>query len=310
MKTRNLITTLFLLVTLLFLYVYSQDIMQFVLKNVVYRDEVLDKEANEYYKEYDYNYVQITDNFYPKNRQDIKNIFYTALNKGFEDITFYCTKAYENCDEEANDIALDEDILSYVNNFVSTYNSYNKIYVNINSFGRINIGVKNIYNKEDISKISAKVDEVYNSLINDDMSDEEKIRTIHDYIINNTVYDEERADEVRNNALVDNIHSSNTAYGPLFTGKAICGGYTDAMALFLDKMGLQNIKVSSSNHIWNAVYINGEWRHLDLTWDDPVVVNGPETLTYNYFLISSDELKSKADSRHDFDEDVFSELMN
>ena len=307
---KNLITTLFLLVILLFLYTNAQDIMQFILKNVIYYDEVLDKEPNEYYKEYNYNYVQITDNFYPSNKQDIKNIFYTALDKGFKDITFYCTKKYENCNEEANDIVLDENILSYVNNFVSTYNSYNKIYVNINNFGRINLSVKNIYNTEDISNISAKVDEIYNSLINDGMSDEEKIKTIHDYIINNTVYDEARAEEVRNNYLADNIHSSNTAYGPLFTGKAICGGYTDTMALFLDKMGIQNIKVSSSNHIWNAVYLNGEWKHLDLTWDDPVVVNGPETLTYNYFLISTKELKEKDDTRHDFNEKVFSELKN
>ena len=82
------------------------------------------------------------------------------------------------------------------------------------------------------------------------------------------------------------------------------------MALFLDKMGIQNIKVASSNHIWNAVYIDGKWKHLDLTWDDPVVINGDSTLTYNYFLISTAELKEKNDEQHKFNEEIFSELKN
>ena len=168
-----------------------------------------------------------------------------------------------------------------------------------------------MYNDSTVIKdIDAKIDTIYNNLINEKMTDEEKIKVIHDYIISNTAYDEERANEVKNEINMDEIHSSNIAYGPLFTGKAICGGYTDAMALFLDKMGIPNIKIASNNHIWNAVYINGEWRHLDLTWDDPVVVNGKDTITYNYYLITTSELKNKKDSQHQFDENIFKELKS
>ncbi|MBP3765603.1 MAG: transglutaminase domain-containing protein [Bacilli bacterium] len=310
MKTiRDFIISLFLIATIYFLFNYSNQIMQYVMIHVVYKDEVLDKKENVYFKQNNYSYVQLTDNYYPKNKQDILNLFYTALNKGYDELTFYCAVEYENCIDDVNEIASSETILSYINNYVSTFNSYNKIYININSFGRINVSINKIYSESDAKKINSKVDEVYNEIIKDNMSDLDKIKTVHDYIINNTAYDEERANQIKNNIANDEIHSSNTAFGPLFTGKAICGGYTDTMALFLDKMGIPNIKVSSKNHIWNAVYVDGKWLHLDLTWDDPVVINGDETLTYNYYLLNSEELTNKNDNQHDFDKNVFKELI-
>lgn len=311
MKTvRDFIISIFLIATIYFIFNYSNQIMQFVMIHVVYKDEVLNKPENVYFKQNDYKYVQMTDNYHPKNRQEILNLFYTALNKGYDELTFYCAVEYKDCIEDVNNIASSETVLSYINNFVSTFNSYNKIYININSFGRVNVSINKIYTEKDASMINKKVDEVYNEIINDKMTDLEKIKAVHDYIIRNTKYDEERAQEIKDNIANDEIHSSNTAFGPLFTGKAICGGYTDTMALFLDKMGIPNIKVSSKNHIWNAVYVNGKWLHLDLTWDDPVVVNGNETLTYNYYLLNTKELGNKTDNQHSFDLSVFSELAN
>lgn len=305
---KDFIISLFLIAAIYFIFSYSNEIMQYVMIHVVYNDEVLDKPENIYFKQNDYKFVQLTDNYYPKNKQEVLNLFYTALNKGYDELTFYCSVEYKECVDDVNEIASSETILSYINNYVSTYNSYNKIYININSFGRINVSINRIYSDDEIKKISEQVDLVYNQIINDNMSDLEKIKAAHDYIIKNTKYDEERANEIKNNIANDEIHSSNTAFGPLFTGKAICGGYTDTMALFLDKMGIPNIKVSSKNHIWNAVYVNGKWLHLDLTWDDPVVVNGDETLTYNYYLLSTEELNSKTDKQHNYDTKVFMEL--
>ena len=146
-----------------------------------------------------------------------------------------------------------------------------------------------------------------NQLINDKMTDVEKIKTIHDFIINNTVYDQERAKTVIDRTSTDFKHSSNLALGPLTTGKAICGGYTDTMALFLDKMGIKNYKVSSDSHIWNLVYVDGAWKHLDLTWDDPVVNTGENMLLHTYFLISYDELLKQNTAQHNFDTNIYQE---
>lgn len=92
------------------------------------------------------------------------------------------------------------------------------------------------------------------------------------------------------------------------------------MALFLNKMGYTNYKVATTNetedktsgHVWNAVFLDGEWLHLDLTWDDPVSSDGKDYLYHKYFLISTDELIT-ADSNitskeHDFDKSIYTEL--
>ena len=79
------------------------------------------------------------------------------------------------------------------------------------------------------------------------------------------------------------------------------------MSLFLYKMGIQNYKVSSIEHIWNLVYIDGSWKHLDLTWDDPITDTGIDILTHNFFLITTEELTNKNVAEHDYDTSVFIE---
>lgn len=304
---KKLITTITLLLTIGFLTIYYREIVQFLMIHVIYQDEILVKEANQYEKNNQWEFVKETDNFKPESKQDILNIFYTALNRGWDELTFCCPDSYKDCLDDVNEITSNQNTLSYVNNFVSTYNSYNKIRVNMNNFGRVNIEIQHIYQSSDIAELQAKVDEIYNEIMQDDMTDSDKVKAAHDYIINRTVYDEERSNEIKSGVGSDRIHTSNTAYGPLFIGKAICGGYTDAMALFLDKIGLPNFKIASENHIWNVVYIDGQWKHLDLTWDDPVVDTGENILTYNYFLISTDDLKKKNEAQHQFDKSIFQE---
>ena len=75
----------------------------------------------------------------------------------------------------------------------------------------------------------------------------DSIRKIHNYIINNTKYDSARADS----NIID--YDSDIAYGPLLEGYALCGGYTEAMELFLEKLHIKSFRVASEEHIWNAV---------------------------------------------------------
>ena len=50
-------------------------------------------------------FVQNTDNFSPHSRQDILNIYYTAINSGKESFTFYCPNEYKNCLKEIETLA-------------------------------------------------------------------------------------------------------------------------------------------------------------------------------------------------------------
>ena len=105
-------------------------------------------------------------------------------------------------------------------------------------------------------------------------------------------------------------YKSDNAYGPLFQGMAVCGGYTDLYELLLEQMHIKSFKVSGDIHIWNAIELNGTWYNLDLTWDDPVTNTGQEVLLDDYFLISTSKMLSKDKSQHTFNQDVYSELKS
>ena len=79
------------------------------------------------------------------------------------------------------------------------------------------------------------------------------------------------------------------------------------MSIYLNKIGIQNYKISSKNHIWNLVNLDGTWYHLDATWDDPVVKDNKQYLIHNYFLISTVELYNLDKVEHDFNKDIFVE---
>ena len=135
---------------------------------------------------------------------------------------------------------------------------------------------------------------------NNSMPIREKIRVIHDYIIDNTEYD-----KLKNDNINDTTYKSQTAYGALIQGYATCNGYSDAMAIFLDKLNVINYKISNDEHIWNLVYLDGKWYHLDLTWDDPISEINVNRDTY--FLITSDKLLELNDGTHEFDKNIYSE---
>ena len=104
------------------------------------------------------------------------------------------------------------------------------------------------------------------------------------------------------------VYQSHKAIGPLIQNMAICGGYSDAMSLFLIKMNIPNYKISNDDHIWNFVYLEDSWYHLDLTWDDPVLNTGENLLIYDYFLIPTKKLFSLKNN-HEFEESIFLEAV-
>ena len=69
-----------------------------------------------------------------------------------------------------------------------------------------------------------------------------------------------------------------------------------------------NIKIANDTHVWNAIYLNNRWSHLDLTWDDPVTSNKKDILQHEYFILTTDELLSKEVKEHKFDRDIYLEF--
>lgn len=254
--------------------------------------------SNEYHKDYNFMFVQESNDYIPYSYQGLLNIIFSTLNNGWDTFTFYCPDEYENCIEDITEIGKDTRLLSNINNYVHPFNEYYKIDFITKTSGEVTIMVKKLYSNDDIDKINKGVEDIIKEQITSDMSDDDKLLKIHDYIINNTRYDIDKSND-----------TSYTALGPLFNGEAICSGYADLMAIFANKLNIKNYKISSETHVWNAVYVNNEWLHLDLTWDDPITKDSDvDTLQHDFFLVKTDKLLEFDIKDHKFDTTVFQEL--
>lgn len=304
---KKFVTVIFLLSLIVSIWYYHEDIVTYILDNYVYEDEFIIPESNAYASYNNYKFVQSINNFAPISKQDLKNIMYTYLDRGWSNFSFYCPEEYFTCIQDMKALADDSEILSGINNFVHPFNSYEQLYVTINNFGKVTIQTKFLYSPEEQFSLMDQVDKVLNEVTNNQMTDKEKIKAVHDYIINNTKYDKARADLVKMDKDTSIQYPSHKAVGALQTGLALCSGYSDAMALFLNKLNIKNYKISSPEHVWNLVYLDNNWYHLDLTWDDPVVNTGEDLLLDDFFLITTEELKRTDLEQHNFNELIFIE---
>lgn len=303
---KKILATLGLIFIFIGLFLIKKDDIFTIFNDYVLKENkvVTIGEKNEYYRDYDFTFVKNTNNFSPSNYQDILDIYYTVINAGKSNFTFYCPKEYTSCIDDIKTLANNQNTLSDINNYVHPYNGFSHIESEYDSLGRVTINVVRNYTEQDINLINKKIDELMPQLTSNYNSLETNIKNVHDYIINNARYDSARSD---NNVLT---YKSDTAYGPLFQGYAICGGYTDLMQLFLERLNVKNFRVSSDNHIWNVLYINNAWKHLDLTWDDPVASDGKDYLEYNYFLIDTNQLLTLEQTQHNFNLEHYTELKN
>ena len=311
----NFFVTLFCCIAIFLVLTNLNKIKSILSELLEENPQVVIEKQNSYALKQDFNYVQISKDFIPLSKQDLKNIIYTIIDNGWENFTFYCPNEYISCVQDLTEITDSQETITHLNNFVAPYNSFSNLKTTILESGEINIEIEYLYTEKQINAINKKVDEILKLVIKDDMDDYEKIKAIHDYIIEHSTYDVKR-----NNEKVSE-YSSYLAYGPLIEGYATCNGYTDAMAIFLNKLGYKNYKIATTpqnedetGHIWNAVYLNGRWLHLDVTWDDPVSKNGKEYLLHKYFLITDEELE-KADegevvvTEHQYLKRIYSEFL-
>ena len=100
----------------------------------------------------------------------------------------------------------------------------------------------------------------------------DKILYLHDYFVQNYEY--------------DHSLTIRDAYTFFTQKKGVCQAYMLALIAAAERLGMEALPVTSDamKHAWNLVRIDGEWYHVDLTWDD---TRSYETLlSYKYFLQS------------------------
>lgn len=135
-----------------------------------------------------------------------------------------------------------------------------------------------------VTTMSQEVNNIL-SCIDDSMTDIEKALAVNDYFVTNYCYDE--------------TYSIYTKEG-MFTNKTgVCAAYSAAYQYIMkDKLGFQCITVTSNgmNHAWNMLNIDGQWYHVDVTWNDPIP-DFPGRAVHKYFLLS-DNVISDDEHRH------------
>lgn len=124
--------------------------------------------------------------------------------------------------------------------------------------------------------------------IQSDMTDLEKMLAIYNWEMRECEYD-------FYNYMAQTVPAvSFTKFG-VVNGKAVCAGYANFMKYMLNIYGIKNFYASSSkmSHQWNVVYLNGNYYHLDATWDDRGSDDYNEGVYgLRYFIKSDDEFLS------------------
>lgn len=135
----------------------------------------------------------------------------------------------------------------------------------------------------------AEAQRVVDELITSGMSDYEVVKTLHDYLVTHCDYDY-RVD-IGNMPFV-----SHQAEGALLKGTAVCSGYAKAYEAMLNAAGIPNETITGyagGYHAWNLVQVDGQWYHVDTTWDDPTTQGG-DHIRYTYFLKSDKVMASRS----------------
>jgi len=118
------------------------------------------------------------------------------------------------------------------------------------------------------------------SKVTSGMSDYEIVKLFHDEIIKSVTYD---------------TSAENNVYGAFVNKRTMCQGYAGAFLRLCNLTGIPALSITGQTnepHMWNMVKIDGEWYHIDLTWDDPDKEDSPSFARYDYFGLDTATIKT------------------
>ncbi|HHU53647.1 MAG TPA: hypothetical protein GXZ43_06205 [Clostridiaceae bacterium] len=166
---------------------------------------------------------------------------------------------------------------------------------------------------EEVVVLQKRIDEVvpkYLNDIDDSMSAYDVALRIHVKVIASVDYDTIALNKQKQEGgpVKDKIDYLRTICGVFLDGKAVCEGYARAVQYLLQKCGVECAEVAGyirketgergEAHAWNILKIDGDYYHLDTTWDDSsntVQTVNNNDLGFDYFCITTDEITRTRD---------------
>lgn len=138
--------------------------------------------------------------------------------------------------------------------------------------------VKNGQTRAKATKEMKKIIDESVAQIEKEETELDKEKAAHDLICERVVYDYDLSDE--------NAMRNQTIYSVFLTDKTVCAGYSQAMQLLCNAVGIDCIAVTSETHEWNMLRVNDIWYCVDLTWND----GDDNTVQYLFFNRSEEKL--------------------
>lgn len=131
-----------------------------------------------------------------------------------------------------------------------------------------------------IKETEEKIAEFKRTHLNSTMSDFEKEVEIVKWLISNCDYE------------VGEDWENSTAYSCIVNGTAQCAGYADAFLQTAKACGLDARYINNEVHAWNLVKLDGDWYHIDVTWEDAGERLDSRALFFN---LTDDQARETAD---------------
>ena len=145
--------------------------------------------------------------------------------------------------------------------------------------------------EEKLALLEQAVEIFLQAFAEDDMEDAEaavQYRYIYNYVCENLAYNYDMISEDADTLFTEEEQKlAHNAFGALVgldadgtrQGEVVCQGYSDAYLLLCQRVGLPCVVISGegrssgtfygySNHMWNAIQLDGAWYAVDATWDD------------------------------------------
>ena len=156
------------------------------------------------------------------------------------------------------------------------------------------LGIYDYWADNDIAAAAAELDAEGEKIANaakEYPSDFERVKYVHDTIISSVEYD--TASYNLGDKTTPEAHAkTNTAYGALLNGTSLCGGYASAFMMVMQELGIDcefvTGEANGGPHAWNLVEVDGDYYHIDLTWDD--LDDKEHEIIYNYFCLNDEQI--------------------
>ncbi|MDO5095193.1 MAG: transglutaminase domain-containing protein [Peptostreptococcaceae bacterium] len=213
-----------------------------------------------------------------------------------------------------NRIEILMDKLWYHKDATFTRSTYSWRTEDFRDYHLLTLHVKYHTSKEDDKMVNDFVSAWVKKNITQKMSDEEKVRKIHDHIVLSYEYDlGDKNKEV-------NGTSVHAACSLIKEKRGVCQGYATLFQKMANEAGIENILVygianvkkeaieneevveeeettydgyeeeKPSYHLWNLVKVEGNWYHVDVTWDDISDPRFEGWIFYDYYLRSDNDM--------------------